>query len=785
MAFPSFWSRLRSARIVRVVVIYLGASWVVLQVTNELQQAVNLPQWVSGAAVVLLLIGLIITLATAWVQAQPATVERAANDEVPGGWEVGLGELRHAVTRGELPHLTWARSLLGGVLAFCLLFGVAGVYIVIKNRGEGLGPAPAEAAVAPGIAVVPFSVSGQGLDVWREGMVDLLSTSLDGAGGLRTIDARTVLARWKERVKGDAPADLPTALAVARSTGARYAIVGNAVAPGPQVRLSADVYDLQTDADLGPKQVEGEATGILALADQLSVKLLQSILSNAGAGDVHRLADVTTSSPVALKAFLEGEAAFRRSDFAGTIAADERAVAADSTFAFALYRLSQAYGWSESINSAKGGEYLEQAMRHSDRLTPRQAVLVRGAYELENGRLDELDALREATRHYPDDAELWYQLGDTYHHLGGQALVGPDDEAAIFQHAVALDPSFAPYRLHLVDVALASGDSARAARTVAAYDSVAAGTLEARSYHLALRLAYGDSASRTAARAALDTASDPVIQHVGNAFTVWQTQVLEPGLEIARLRRARPTATVFSAYGLTMQLVFMGRYRQAVEQLSDPLLPAPLRRAFAYRLYMAGTSLAPAVARDLVVSTDTTRATDLGNLVAGAYAADHGAWPEHAAAIAQERERAKQLAAAGDSLRSRFDDDLAIMLEAYGEWRRSGKPDDVLQKFAAVQPRLTGLYDGWVVNEILRGWMADLYVETNQPEQAIRYLRSLEMEGLAHYRIARIRMQLNQPDSARAELAEALHFWKDADPDLPQLAEAHRMLQQLGADRPR
>ena len=39
------------------------------------------------------------------------------------------------------------------------------------------------------------------------------------------------------------------------------------------------------------------------------------------------------------------------------------------------------------------------------------------------GRVYEtLELLNEAVRLYPDDMEAWYMLGDTYYHLGYQAL---------------------------------------------------------------------------------------------------------------------------------------------------------------------------------------------------------------------------------------------------------------------------------------------------------------------------------------------------------------------------
>lgn len=87
MAGPSLLDRLKSSRLVQVLILYLGASWIVIEVAGELQDALSLPDWVSPVAVILLLIGLVVVLATAWVQSHPrrtsgipAGADRAAPD---------------------------------------------------------------------------------------------------------------------------------------------------------------------------------------------------------------------------------------------------------------------------------------------------------------------------------------------------------------------------------------------------------------------------------------------------------------------------------------------------------------------------------------------------------------------------------------------------------------------------------------------------------------------------------------------------------------------------------
>ena len=233
MPKPDLWTRVREARIVQVLLVYLGASWGIMQVVDVLQGTLDLPEWVSPVCLILLLIGLVIISATAWVQAHPATTRMEEEGEVPTDWQVAPKELVEDLMAGQVPHLTWGRSILGGVFALSLMFGLAGLAVIFQGPLTpfgSLGPAEAGANTAPaGIAVVPFEVVGEDLELWREGMVDVLSTNLDGMGGYRAIDSRTVMARWRERVGSEEAPDLRTSLEAAARTGARFGLVGSVV----------------------------------------------------------------------------------------------------------------------------------------------------------------------------------------------------------------------------------------------------------------------------------------------------------------------------------------------------------------------------------------------------------------------------------------------------------------------------------------------------------------------------------------------------------------------------
>src|SRR5918994_393583 len=178
---------------------------------------------------------------------------RTASDPVPGE-NSEIAELA-----GLERTVLYRRSVLLGAAALGLLASI-GLYLFSPQLrlGSGLAEAPA-ADAASTIAILPFDIRGPGFEAWREGMVDVLSTNLSGVPGVRAVHSRTVLARWRERVKDAEAADLETALDVASRTGAQYAVIGSVVTSGRGMRLTAGVYDVPRRRIIRTGQVEGPA----------------------------------------------------------------------------------------------------------------------------------------------------------------------------------------------------------------------------------------------------------------------------------------------------------------------------------------------------------------------------------------------------------------------------------------------------------------------------------------------------------------------------------------------
>ncbi len=88
----------------QVLGIYLVGSWLVLQVVDTLAGALNLPDWAPPFALFLLIIGLPIVLATAFIQAG----SRSALSETPQlDLKCRLDELSSPATHPRLPGCRW------------------------------------------------------------------------------------------------------------------------------------------------------------------------------------------------------------------------------------------------------------------------------------------------------------------------------------------------------------------------------------------------------------------------------------------------------------------------------------------------------------------------------------------------------------------------------------------------------------------------------------------------------------------------------------------------------
>lgn len=346
-------------------------------------------------------------------------------------------------------HRWWSVPLLVGGLT------LAAALLLWRTRSASKATVPAP--LDQRVVVAPFRVAGAGasLAYLREGMVELLSTRLADDSGSRSVDAGAVLAAWRAGGLA-APAEVSRSAIVelARGLGAEEVVIGSVVGEANRLVLSATVVEIATQRAAGRATVEGPADSISALVDRLAAQLLL-----LDAGEEVSLASRTTGSLPALRAFLRGQAAFRRGDYVAALESYNDAVGLDSTFALAAVQLVRASG--RLYASVPPAQALGLAWRERDALDARARALLVGLagpdYPMPTGAGDQVDAWERMTDLTPDRAEAWFELGKRMAQEGAIAdEAGPRWRAVLsLRHALQLEPEHSPARelLETIDTA--------------------------------------------------------------------------------------------------------------------------------------------------------------------------------------------------------------------------------------------------------------------------------------------------------------------------------------------
>ncbi|MGH8436578.1 MAG: hypothetical protein ACRERX_19405 [Pseudomonas sp.] len=429
----------------------------------------------------------------------------------PADHELGSEKNPAHATRRQTSARCRLRS---GIAALVALTSLAAVHTAHRVRG----PAPAHAALDPmAMAVLPFDVSGAdpALQFLARGMVDLLAVRFTGdrEGSTRTVSPRAALSAWQGTPTAQGTQSTPAAaIRVAEQLGAGRVVRGVVVGTSAHVVLTADMLAVPSGKTLARASVVGTADSLSVLVDRLAAALLLGADgADAGAGHAVRMSLAATPL-AAIRDYVEGQAAYRAGHYEDAVQRFDRALARDSTFALAALGLAQSAGWAgASEPTIQRGVRL--AWRNQDRLPQRARLIllasVGGADAMRNGYAPAAtltSAAENAAEANPDDPEVWYHLGDHYLHVGPAiGLSAPTERAsAAFRRAVALDPTFVPPLIHLVQLAAGSGDTP-GMRSIGGQLLKHDSTSEAAQFiRWRVALALGDSAALRTLRARFD-----------------------------------------------------------------------------------------------------------------------------------------------------------------------------------------------------------------------------------------------------------------------------------------
>jgi serine/threonine protein kinase/tetratricopeptide (TPR) repeat protein len=711
-----------------------------------------------------------------------AGMVRAALEWVPQDLQ------RWVVLRPRLP--TSSSPLLGVVVS--VLLTCALLYVIYVRRDAP--PVAVGASGRPAIAVMHFQNSGapDASSAWlSSGVPSMLVTGLAQTRGLEIVSERRLLEALGQSGNGTLTSlDRTSAAEVARRAGAGAIVVGSIFHAGPEVRIDAQVEDLATGRVLAAQTVRG--TDVFALVDQLASEIRDAVGLDE-APDVRTVANVSSTSLEAYRLYSEGSKAASNVRMADAEKFFKAAVDIDPSFAEAYLHLSHVSGHLGRKTARQ--EYFKLALKHADRLSERHRLMLDIEVARERGQTAQARRqLDDLLSKYPDTEEA-YQLALTLYSPGD--VTGQDRKRLLeitAAGAAALPASSHTRNAHGYAL-LGAGRYEEAAREFEAYARIAPREPNPHDSLGEALLKAGD-AEKAAAAYARALAVDPTFPSSRNLHA-WSLALL--GRYDAAL--AGPIESpVFKA----MILSRVGRYKEADQLLAE-----------AEKVSIAGGNM--------------TRAGGL-KTVSALLALERG---EHARAVRDMRAGGRFFANEPEDSRRMMDMSEHLMVgiahiqagklaDAVSEyeaqarlykganeiertWRRMLEAEIALARgdlaqaasaFSASEPSRR-IFDGnytataMLFNDLpSRDGLARVAIARGDLDGAIKVYRDLLRYGpqskwVAPYeplyvlQIARLLDKKGDGKAALGEYQRFLTLWKNADADLPELAEAKRAVARL------
>jgi serine/threonine-protein kinase len=404
------------------------------------------------------------------------------------------------------------------VAALGALAVVAGAFMWRRPEGVPPGVDPRKS-----FYVAPFEILGGGDQLaWlREGSASMLTLDLAQWSDLNVVSYERGLDLLREaRLDTARRIGLNDAREMARRAGAWTVVMGQVTAAGDSMLVTARLFDVATGRQLHQAQQSGGRT---ADPRPLFDGLTRQLLDVAGAPStmtLGRLAETTTESIEAYRAYLDGTRAMNRWQLDRADSLFSLATARDSDFALAYYHRAMVLGWRQ-VGDSLHLVLAQRAAALAPRLPPRERELVAGYADLTTALQSEIrgDTLvpkvkfPAAQAHYAaaiardsGDAESWYGLADAlWHHKPdgwGRPKTVENWGRALraFDRTLALDSTYYLAYAHKIDLyrqaagqvagLLLEGDSLRLLEPAVAQRPDAAERLRAaqrRAHELAVR----------------------------------------------------------------------------------------------------------------------------------------------------------------------------------------------------------------------------------------------------------------------------------------------------------
>jgi TolB-like protein/cytochrome c-type biogenesis protein CcmH/NrfG len=453
---PGLLGEIHRRSVWQVVTVYGVGAWFALEVVQGIVDAGNLPDWLPGMALVLLIIGFPMVLATAVIQqgwaardSSDASPAALLADAPPAGADVDPAvtpPVAAAPPPADSPSLahqlfTWRNALMGGLLAFGL-WGVVATFLLATGRATpgGLTAGAGQAASdLMAIAVLPFdnlSVEEENA-FFADGIHEDVLTQLSKVGDL-TVISRTSVLPYRDTDLGLSE--------IASELGVGSILEGSVRRAGDNVRITAQLIDASTDEHIWADNFDRALTtaNIFAIQSEIAQRIAEALAATLTPEAEEQITRAPTADLAAYDFYLRARETYQLYTEAGNdeaIRLYQEAIGRDPDYADAWAGLADAYA-QRTQRFGFGREWADSAEVAARMALQLEPNLPKGLKALalahsSRGRISEaLDANARAVELNPNYDEAVNNLGVMYFRVGRF-----DEALDLYKRAYRMSPT--------------------------------------------------------------------------------------------------------------------------------------------------------------------------------------------------------------------------------------------------------------------------------------------------------------------------------------------------------
>ena len=312
-----FLAELRRRRVIRVLLLYAIAGWVIIQVASTVLPGLHVPSWSVTLVIVLVALGLPLAAVLAWAfDVEDGRIARS-----------GIADIDSEATHGPLVTGAAApRPATGEPVA--------------KSRDR----APAARAVDEGsrsIAVLPFlNMSGNPEnEYFSDGISEEILNLLTKLPKLR-VSSRTSSFAFKGK-----EIDIP---AVAQRLNVGTILEGSVRRSGDRVRITAQLIDTKSDSHLWSESYDRKLEDVFVIQDDIARCIVNALRMTLTPQERLAIQYTATSNPQAYDFYLRGRSYYNtmtKRGFTHALTLYQEAIERDPNYALAFAGIADVYSF--------------------------------------------------------------------------------------------------------------------------------------------------------------------------------------------------------------------------------------------------------------------------------------------------------------------------------------------------------------------------------------------------------------------------------------------------------